>query len=192
MMPNRLKVTMDQKDQKLRLLTTILHHFLHMFLASSLLLLASIPACLLHLLRSLPTSYTFLLAPLDPHFLLLTLGLGLVTYGIFTNAKAFLLPLLLWNLQSVIPGIFTTVFSQDLILAVSLVVQLLLLLMLISCLVLMETCQHSYRDQLESAESCQHSYRDQLESVDDRDQSEPEVAAVLKDTNGVSAEKLEV
>ena len=188
-------------DQRLGFLTAILHHFLHMFLASLLLLLVSLPAFLLHTLHSLPTSYTFLLTPLDPHFLLLTLALGLATAGIFTNTKALLLPLLVWNLQSIITGIFPT-SPSDLTLAVSLAVQLLLLLLLLSCLGLMASCQHSYRDQLEAADSCQHSYRKQLkaavscqhsyrDAADDRAASEGADDG-LKEPEGISPEKLEV
>ena len=160
-------------DQRLRFLTAILHHFLHMFLASLLLLLASLPTFLLRLLHPLPAFCTFLLTPLDPHFLLLTLALGLATAGIFTNTKALLLPLLLWNLQSVITGIFTTSLS-DITLAVSLAVQLMLLLLLISCLALMASCQHNYREAADDRAACG--------GADDG----------LKEPDGISAEKLEV
>ena len=79
------------------------------------------------------------------------MGLGLATYGIFTNNKILLLPLILFAQRMVTTSIFTLVPVRpylDMMLATKLLLQLQLLLLLLTCLLVMERCQHNFRDQL--------------------------------------------
>ena len=128
-----------QPDPKLWFLATLLYDLLYIFLASLLPLAAS----LLAIFTPPPPSISFLLP--DPlNALFFTIGLGLATYGIFTNSKILLLPLVLFNHRVVTSSLPAYL---DLLLAAKLLLQLQFLLLLLTCLLIMESCQHSFRDQ---------------------------------------------